>query len=70
MSFERKQVGETQKYRDHSIIVRAMAPDVLCEVDGASLPSFYINAEAARQGGMRYIDQIEKAKKQKESKKR
>lgn len=60
----RKQIGPTLKYRGHNVEVRAMQPDVLAYVDGQALPSFYIDAESARKGGMNYIDELMKARKE------
>ena len=58
----RKQIGQAQNYRGHSITVHAMAPDVIAAVDGNALPNYYLTAEAGRQAGMRYADQLEEEK--------
>jgi hypothetical protein len=62
MSVERKLVGLPSQYKGHKIETRHMGPDLLCYVDGTEMPNFYLNAEAVRKGGMRYIDQIEAEK--------
>jgi len=59
---ERRQVGEAIPYRGHVIIVRFFGPDLICEVDGEDLSAFYLTAEAARKGGERFVDDVEKAK--------
>jgi hypothetical protein len=58
----RPQIGPTEDYRGHQIIVRYFGPDLICEVDGEDLAAFYIDADAARRGGQRYVDDIEKDK--------
>lgn len=58
----RETIGTPQQYKGHTITVHPMAPDVLSAVDGRLLPNYYVNAESARQGGMRYIDAVEKEK--------
>lgn len=58
----RQTIGKPQKYKGHTITVHPMAPDVLAAVNGQLLPNYYVNAESARQGGMRYIDAVEKEK--------
>lgn len=60
MSLIREQIGPTANYRGHQIVARHCGPDLLCYVDSAELPSFYIDVEAAHRAGMRYVDQIEK----------
>lgn len=65
MSFERKQVGETETYKGHEIKVRYIGPDLLGEVDGLEMPNFYLNAEAARNACKNYIDETIKAGKKK-----
>jgi hypothetical protein len=64
----RPQVGPTEFYRGRALIDRACQPDVICEVDGEDLPAFYLDAESARAGGRRYVDQIEKEKAERDSK--
>ena len=63
----RPPIGDPELYRGHTIIVRHTQPDVICEVDGEDLPPFYIDAEAARAGGRRHIDAVEKAKAESEA---
>ena len=60
----REQIGQTQNYRGYSSTVHAMAPDVIAAVNGDALPNYYLNAEATRQAGMRYVDQMEKEKRE------
>lgn len=62
MSVQRKQIGEPETYRGHLITVHYMGPDLLVRVDDAELPSFYIDAEAARKAGRRHADALDKAK--------
>ena len=59
MSIERKQIGETLKYRGHEIIAKFLGPDLLCYVDGRELSPFYENLNAVHKAGMQYVDQIE-----------
>jgi len=56
MKIEREQIGPTQHHKGHDITVHTMPIDVLLRVDGNDL-GMYIDAESARKGGMRYIDQ-------------
>lgn len=61
-AFKRKQIGDAETYRGHTIIVRFTGPDCICEVDGEDLPPFYVDAESARAGGRRHVDEVEKSK--------
>lgn len=61
MAIERKQIGPTETYREHTITVHYMGPDLIVRVDGKDMPAFYVDAEAARAGGRRHIDEIHKA---------
>ena len=61
MSIERKTVA-TSHYKGHTIKVKFLGPDLICEVDGKELPNFYLNAEATRLAGERHIDELEKVK--------
>ena len=56
MALERKIVGKPEKYRGRTITIRYMGPDLLCEVDGIELSGFFVDVEAARSGGQRYVD--------------
>ena len=60
--FQRKQIGPTLNYKDHKIEARFCGPDCLCYVNGNDLGSFHLTADAARNAGMRYVDQVEKEK--------
>lgn len=60
---ERKSIGEPEHYKGKKIVVNFMGPDVLCSVNNTELPNFYINPEAARAAGKRYVDLLEKHKK-------
>lgn len=57
---KRAPVGKPLEYRGHTIQPAHMGPDLICYVDGSELPHFYLNAEAARIAGRRYVDQLEK----------
>lgn len=63
---KRKKVGPTEKYCGHEIEARFLGPDLLCYVDGQEVGNFYLTAEAARAAGRRYVDNIEKARKEKQ----
>ena len=65
----RMPVGEPLQYKGHTIEAKFLGPDLLCYVDGAELGSFFVDAESARKGGMRYVDQVEKEKADKAGKK-
>jgi len=65
MKIEREQIGLTQHYKGHDITVHSMPIDVLLRVNGNDLGT-YIDAEAARKGGMRYINQKVRDKEKKE----
>lgn len=67
MAIERKKVGKTERYKGSDIEVRFMGPDLLAYVDGMELPNFYLDAEAARAAGRRYVDEEQKERKAKAS---
>lgn len=56
MSVRRKRVGEPLEYMGRKIIATFLGPDLLVSIDEVELPTFYIDLESARQGGMRYVD--------------
>lgn len=58
----RKQIGKTENYRGHEIIVRYLGPDLLCYVDGIELNAFYETSTNARKAGRTYVDQVENEK--------
>lgn len=60
---KRDQIGETLNHKGSKVTVHHVGPDVIAAVDGKELPNFYLNAEAARKAGMKYIDEIQKEKK-------
>lgn len=55
---ERKQVGQPEQYKGHTITVHFMGPDLLCRVDGQDVGGFWITSHHAIQGGKRHIDEI------------
>jgi hypothetical protein len=59
---ERKRIGEVECYRGHEIEARYMGPDLLAYVDGSQVGCYWIDAESARAGARRYVDQIEDEK--------
>ena len=64
MSFQRKVVGEVETYLGRKIAALYCGPDLLCAVDGVEVGNFYMTVEAAHAAGRRYVDQVEKEKKQ------
>lgn len=54
---ERRLIGEPEQYRGATIEARRMGPDLLAYVDGVELPNFYLNTEAVRVAGRKYVDQ-------------
>lgn len=61
MSLTRPIVGDLERYRDHLISAHYVGPDLIAMVDGQELPAFYLNAEAARAAGRRFVDDKLKA---------
>lgn len=61
-------IGQPVDYLGRKIEVRHMGPDLLCEVDGVDLGSFYLTSEAAIAGGQRYVDAIVRAEQELASK--
>lgn len=62
MPLNRKSIGGPVQYKGHTIQPKYIGPDLICEVDGQEIANFYLDAEAARNAGKRYVDQIEKEK--------
>jgi len=56
----------SEEYRGSTIEARFMGPDLLALVDGVELANFYLNAEAAKAAGLRYVDQAIKEREAKE----
>lgn len=56
MSKVTRKLIRSETYHDRTIEARYMGPDLLCYVDGSELGSFYIDAQAAIEGGQRFID--------------
>jgi hypothetical protein len=55
VAFERKQVGDAERYHGRRLHASFMGPDLLANVDGVELPAFYLSVEAAI-AGRRYVD--------------
>jgi hypothetical protein len=68
MPITRKVVGKPEAYRGRTITARHMGPDLLGYVDDIELSGFFIDVEAVRSGGQRYIDAEIKAKEDAETK--
>lgn len=60
MAVERKIVGEPLQYKGHKIEARYMGPDLLCYVDNQNIGQFYLNVEAVKTAGKRYVDELTK----------
>lgn len=56
MSKIKRKLIRSESYQGRTIEARWMGPDLLCFVQGVELGSFYIDAQAAIEGGQRYID--------------
>jgi hypothetical protein len=56
MSKIKRKLIRSEAYQGRTIEARWMGPDLLCFVQGVELGSFYIDAQAAIEGGQRYID--------------
>lgn len=61
--FERKLIGEAVIHKGRKVEARYCGPDCLCYVDGFNIGNFYLTAMAAREAGVRYINQVEAEKK-------
>lgn len=61
MTFERKAIGEPYSYKGRKIVLRIVQPDLLCEVDGRQVGSFWLDWESGLAAGKRHIDDEEKA---------
>jgi hypothetical protein len=59
-------IGQPEMYLGRKIEVRHVGPDVLCEVDGVDLGSFFLNQPAAIEGGKRYVDAVVRAEQEKQ----
>ncbi len=57
-----------ESYQGRTIEARWMGPDLLCFVNGAELGSFYVDAQAAIEGGQRFVDAEIKAEQDKAAK--
>ncbi len=55
MSVTRKLI-RSEAYQGRTLEARYMGPDLLCFVNGTELGSFYIDAQAAIEGGQRFVD--------------
>jgi hypothetical protein len=64
----KRKLIRSESYEGRTIQARYMGPDLLCFVDGVELGSFYIDAQAAIDGGQRFIDAEMKAAKEKAAK--
>lgn len=62
MKINRPVVGEPLEYNGHMIKVLFLGPDLLYEVDGIELSSFYMTAHAARDAGKQCCDDMQKEK--------
>ena len=62
MSRVKRKPIRTETYRGHTLEARFMGPDLGVFVDGVDLNSFYIDANAAMDGGRRYVDAQLKAR--------
>jgi hypothetical protein len=67
MALKRKLIRQ-ETYASRTIEARYMGPDLLCFVDGVELGSFYIDAQAAIDGGERYIEADLKAQRERTEK--
>jgi histidinol-phosphate/aromatic aminotransferase/cobyric acid decarboxylase-like protein len=56
VAFERKQVGDAERYHGRRLHASFMGPDLLANVNGVELPAFYLTVEAAIAAGRRYVD--------------
>jgi hypothetical protein len=56
MSKIKRKLIRSEIYQGRTLEARWMGPDLLCFVQGVELGSFYIDAQAAIEGGQRYID--------------
>lgn len=65
MSKIKRKLIRSESYQGRTIEARWMGPDLLCFVQGVELGSFYIDAQAAIEGGQRYIDADIKAQQDK-----
>lgn len=65
MAIERKAVGAPLQHRGSVIQARHMGPDLLVEVDGETLPNFYLDPTSAHKAGVRYVDDRIKAREKK-----
>lgn len=62
MTIERPMIGEPIKHNGHLITIHHLGPDLLVRVDGVELSAFYTSTTAARAGGMRYADELDREK--------
>lgn len=58
----------SEPYQGRTLEARYMGPDLLCFVNGVELGGFYIDAQAAIDGGQRFVDADIKAAKDKDAK--
>lgn len=58
---KRKHVGDPESYKGYRIQPAHVGPDLICYVNGSEIPNFFIDAESARAGGRRYVDDVVKA---------
>lgn len=68
MAIERKVVGEPAQYQGRTITARHMGPDLLGYVDDVELSGFYLDVEAVRAAGRRYVDAELKAEDERQRK--
>jgi len=67
MTLTRKLI-RSESYQGRKIEARYMGPDLVCYVDGTELGGFYIDAQAAIEGGQRFIDADIKAQRERAAK--
>lgn len=67
MGVKRKLI-RSEPYQDRTLEARYLGPDLLAFVDGVELGSFYIDAQAAIDGGKRFVDADAKAQQERATK--
>ena len=68
MSITRKVVGDPERYHGRTITARYMGPDLLGYVNDVELGGFFLDLEAVRAAGRRYVDAEIKAEEERQSK--
>lgn len=67
MAFQRKQVGDAERYHGRRLVARYVGPDMTGHVDDIEIASFYLTVESALASCRRYVDaQIKEERKRKE----